>query len=84
MGTSVYGKIAFGIPSSNEFKEKWMAKKHLTLSDDKIVGGVCGGISEYFDIDPIFLRVAWAIALFAWGWGFLLYLIFWLATPEKD
>jgi len=58
--------------------------KRLTLSDDEVVGGVCGGISEYFGVDPIFLRIAWGVSFFIYGWGLLLYFIFWLAMPEKE
>lgn len=49
--------------------------------DDKLVGGVCSGISNYFDIDPIWIRLAFAIALFVFGSGFLLYLILWMIIP---
>lgn len=49
--------------------------------DDKLVGGVCSGISNYFDIDPIWIRLAFAIALFVFGSGFLLYLILWCIIP---
>ncbi len=34
-----------------------MAKKELRLSKDKKVSGVCGGIAEYFDIDPALVRI---------------------------
>ncbi|HAK68306.1 MAG TPA: PspC domain-containing protein [Treponema sp.] len=38
-----------------------MANKRLYRSDKKVICGVCGGISEYFDIDPTIVRVAWAL-----------------------
>jgi phage shock protein PspC (stress-responsive transcriptional regulator) len=50
--------------------------------DDKIVGGVCSGIANYFDIDPIWIRAAFAIALFVFGSGVLLYLVLWVIMPE--
>ena len=41
------------------------AKKRLTLSKDKKLAGVCGGIAEYFDIDQTVVRLAWiAITIF--------------------
>lgn len=61
-----------------------MTNKRLTLSNDNVFGGVCGGISEYFDIDPVFLRVIWAISFFVYGWGLLLYFIMYCAMPEKE
>lgn len=50
--------------------------------DEKILGGVCSGISSYFDIDPIILRGAFAISFFVFGSGFLLYLILWIIIPK--
>ncbi len=48
--------------------------KRLYLSDhDKKIGGVCGGLAEYFDIDPIILRIVWFVFTFACGTGLLLY-----------
>lgn len=34
--------------------------KKLTLSQDKKLGGVCGGIAEYFDVDPTLVRIGYA------------------------
>jgi len=36
-------------------------KKRLYLSNDRIIGGVCGGIAEYLDIDPVIVRLAWLL-----------------------
>ena len=49
--------------------------------DNKIVGGVCSGIANYFDFDPVWLRIAWVISLFL-GFGFFLYIILWIIIPE--
>ena len=50
--------------------------KRLYLSDhDRKIGGVCGGLAEYFDIDPIIPRIAWAVAFFCYGAGLVLSLI---------
>lgn len=51
-------------------------------SDNKILGGVCSGISNYFDFDPIWLRALFAISFFAFGSGLLLYIILWIIIPE--
>lgn len=50
--------------------------------DDKVLGGVCSGIGQYFGIDPVWLRIALALLLIFAGTGFLLYLILWIAIPE--
>ena len=48
------------------------------------VFGVCGGIAEYFDIDPTIVRVVWAILVFACGTGLLAYLVCALCMPKKS
>ncbi|MCC6838261.1 MAG: PspC domain-containing protein [Bacteroidia bacterium] len=50
--------------------------------DEKILGGVCSGIANYFDFDPIYLRGAFAISFFVFGTGILLYIILWMIIPE--
>lgn len=47
----------------------------------KVFGGVAGGIAEYFDIDPIIIRLLFVIIAFAGGGGALVYLILWIALP---
>lgn len=50
--------------------------------DDKLLGGVCSGISSYFDLDPVWIRLAFVFIFFAFGSGFLLYIILWIVIPE--
>ena len=50
--------------------------------EDKFLGGVSSGIAYYFDVDVIWIRVAWLIAAFGFGFGFLLYIILWILLPE--
>ena len=58
--------------------------KKLTLSTDKKLGGVCGGLAEYFDVDPTIFRVLYAIAtLFTAFSGVILYFILWLIIPKR-
>lgn len=59
------------------------SKRLFRDSDDRIIGGVCSGVSAYLGIeDPIWLRLALAVSFFAFGSGFLLYLILWVIIPE--
>ncbi len=57
--------------------------KKLQRSDNKMIAGVCAGLAEFFNIDPTIVRVLWAILAFAFGTGFLLYLICWLVMPRR-
>ncbi|MGZ5283954.1 MAG: PspC domain-containing protein, partial [Bacteroidia bacterium] len=49
--------------------------------DDKVLGGVCSGIANYFGIDPLILRLIFVIAFFGFGSGLLLYIILWIIIP---
>ena len=58
--------------------------KRLTLSHDKKLGGVCGGIAEYFDVDPTLVRIGYAaMTMFTAFCGIILYPILWIIMPEK-
>jgi phage shock protein PspC (stress-responsive transcriptional regulator) len=50
--------------------------------DDRVVGGVCSGFSHYLGLDPIWLRLIFAIAFFAFGSGILLYFILMIIMPK--
>lgn len=47
----------------------------------RIIGGVCGGIGEYFGIDPVLIRLAWVLFCLAGGAGVLFYIIAWIVIP---
>jgi phage shock protein C len=58
--------------------------KRLYLSDtDKKLGGVCGGLGEYFEKDPTLFRILFVLITLMWGAGLILYLIMWLVIPKK-
>ena len=60
-----------------------MKRIYLSRSDRKI-GGVCGGIGEYFDKDPTLIRVIYILlTLFSFGFGMIAYLAMWLIIPRK-
>ncbi|MCK4650115.1 PspC domain-containing protein [Candidatus Pacearchaeota archaeon] len=51
---------------------------------DSMIGGVCAGIAEYFEIDPTLVRLFWVlITIFSFGIGFFGYLIMWIIMPRK-
>ena len=58
--------------------------KKLYLSDtDKKLGGVCGGLGEYFEKDSTLFRILFVLITLVWGAGLILYLIMWLVIPKK-
>ncbi len=59
-------------------------KKLVRKRKDRVLGGVCGGLAEYFNVDVILVRLIWiALALFVGG-GILLYIIAWIIIPLED
>lgn len=59
-------------------------KKRFRRSSDRVIGGVCAGIAEYFDLDPTIVRVVYALLTFFTGFsGIPCYLILWLIMPSK-
>lgn len=59
-----------------------MKKRLYRSTTDKKIFGVCGGLAEYFGIDPVIIRVIWAVLVLFWGTGLLLYLIFAFVLPK--
>jgi len=56
-------------------------KRLLRSNTNRVIGGVCGGIGEYFTIDPVIARIIFVLtAIF--GAGFLVYIILWIMMPE--
>ena len=47
------------------------------------IGGVCGGLAEFFDLDPTLVRVFFVLAALLGGHGLLVYLALWLVVPEE-
>lgn len=58
-------------------------KKLYRSRDNRKVGGVCGGIAEYFGIDATLVRLAAIVLIFIWGAGLLAYIVAWAVIPEK-
>jgi phage shock protein PspC (stress-responsive transcriptional regulator) len=51
---------------------------------DRILGGVCGGLAEYFGVDPVLIRIVWVVGTLAvWGTGILLYILLWIIVPRN-
>ena len=60
-----------------------MKRLYLSTSDKKIAG-VCGGLGEFFDVDPTVVRVLYIIfVVFSFGLAILAYLAMWAVIPKK-
>lgn len=70
--------------NENEKEENTMsATKKLFLDvENRKLGGVCAGLAAYFDIDVTIIRIVFLALLIGGGFGFWLYLIFWIVAPK--
>jgi phage shock protein C len=58
-------------------------KRLFRSGKDKILGGVCGGIGEYFGVDPVLIRLLWILFTLAYGAGVVAYIIAWIIIPRN-
>ncbi|NUM31089.1 MAG: DUF2807 domain-containing protein [Bacteroidetes bacterium] len=68
--------------NQNTFGDNGVPKRLYRDGENKMLGGVCSGISKYFDIDPTIVRILWLCLVLFFGTGFLVYLILWILVPE--
>ena len=60
-----------------------MKKRLYKSSTDKKVCGVCGGIANYFDVDPTVIRLIWVIFTLVGGSGLIAYIIAAIIMPDE-
>lgn len=60
-----------------------MMKRLYRSTYDKKLGGVCGGLAEYFEIDPTWVRLGVVLATLIYGAGLLAYLVAWFIIPPN-
>jgi len=60
-----------------------VAKKLYRSRSNRMLGGVCAGLAEYFDRDPVLIRALALVSLFFGSAGFWAYIIMWLIVPEE-
>ena len=60
-----------------------MSKRLYKSRENKMIAGVCGGIAEYFDIDPTLVRLGWALFCALGGSGIIAYIIAAVIIPES-
>ena len=57
--------------------------KRLTRSQDRWIGGVCGGIAEYTGLDAVLVRILFVASLLLPGPQVLLYVLLWFVMPDS-
>ncbi|HPE41073.1 MAG TPA: PspC domain-containing protein [Bacteroidales bacterium] len=58
-------------------------KKFIRSNTNRRIAGVCGGLADYFNIDPTLVRVLFVVFTLAGGSGILIYIATWILTPEN-
>ena len=57
--------------------------KRLYRSKNRIIGGVCQGLADYFNVDVVLVRIIALFALFCLSAGFWVYLVLWIGVPVQ-
>ena len=60
-----------------------MEKRFYLSTTDKKIGGVCGGLAEYFNIDSLLVRIGFVVLFLGFGTGLLAYLLLWILAPKS-
>lgn len=83
IGAIIYLVISSGKKESILTKtiEENKGKRLYRSRKDSIIGGVCGGIGNYFKIDPVFIRLIVVLLFLLRGSGVLIYIIAWIIIP---
>jgi len=68
-----------GLPKKEIYK---MEKRLVRNVQDKKLGGVCAGLADYFNMDPMLVRVLWILFTLAGGSGVIAYAILYFILPE--
>ncbi|MCX5642529.1 MAG: PspC domain-containing protein [Candidatus Omnitrophica bacterium] len=61
-----------------------MEKRLYRSPAERRIAGICGGLAEYFNVDPVLVRVIFVVLFFLSGIGLLVYIIFWLVLPVRE
>ncbi|MCL2110471.1 PspC domain-containing protein [Microgenomates group bacterium] len=60
-----------------------LKKKLYRSNSNRMIAGVCGGIGEYFDIDPTIIRLGWVLLTFFGGSGLIAYIVCAIVIPKE-
>jgi phage shock protein PspC (stress-responsive transcriptional regulator) len=85
LGVLAYVVLWILVPLREGAQREARAGRRLRLSaTERMVGGVCGGLGEFFELDPVLFRAAFLVLAFIGGLGILLYVVLWLLLPAAS
>jgi phage shock protein PspC (stress-responsive transcriptional regulator) len=78
-----YAKESYNPKIDTGFNTNKKSEKTLMRdTDNGVIAGVCSGLSAYLGWDVVFVRILFLLALFLTGFGFIVYIVLWIAAPE--
>ena len=84
VGLLAYIVMWIMVPMKGEARSAMSSKRlHLSRAERKIAG-VCGGLGEFLEVDPVLFRVMFVVLAFVGGLGIVLYVALWLVMPEES
>ena len=75
-------QLGFSASDNQSFTGNMHEKRLYRQPKEKMVAGICTGLGDYFEIDPVIARVLFVLALFMGTMGFWLYIILWIIIPN--
>ncbi|MEA2036707.1 MAG: PspC domain-containing protein [Nanoarchaeota archaeon] len=78
----IFVKLNKNYRGSGKMKKKDV-KKLYRSKKSRIIAGVCGGLGDYFKVDPTIIRLIWILFVLVWGAGILAYVLAWIIIPER-
>jgi phage shock protein PspC (stress-responsive transcriptional regulator) len=83
IGFLIYGIMWVMVPLSKDAELSGEVKRLYRVEDNKKLAGVCAGLGEYFDIDPVIFRIIFLVSAFIGGIGVVAYLILYMIVPKS-
>lgn len=82
LGAVAYVMLWILVPLRDAAPAAAVDGKQVRLSaTDRMIAGVCGGLGEFFELDPVLFRAAFLVLAVIGGLGIVLYLVLWLLIP---
>jgi phage shock protein PspC (stress-responsive transcriptional regulator) len=74
--------IVYTAKQEEQDREQYGYRRIYRDPHDKIIGGVCGGLARYFDVDPTIIRLIAVVLLLGFGIGLIAYIVAWIVIPQ--
>jgi phage shock protein PspC (stress-responsive transcriptional regulator) len=65
-------------------RKKSSSRRLFRDTENAYIGGVCSGLSHYFDIDSLWIRLGWLLLFFVGGTGLFIYILLWILMPSAE